>query len=234
MPKDGTRIPESLAFGDVSNELHGFSQEENKGCETVALKLYHGSDRPRQIEDIIIPGPRMTCDFGEGFYLTESLRVAEEWVAREPTPVLNIYDFSASRKEMLYLTGEAWLRVVVGFRTGKYRVFLKSHIIRGIIANDRMDISLPFFLRGEIGDQRLFRCLDYCKLGNQYLLRQTVKHLSNHTFKTLKGTELQQAQERKAARRRGMEAGLQKIRRQPVPGEKYIDDYLACGDFHEI
>jgi len=87
---------------------------------------------------------------------------------------------------------------------------------------------------GEIGDKRLFRCLDFCKLGNQYLLRQTVKHLSNHTFEPLKGVRLQQAEERRAARRRGMEAQLQKIRRQPVQEEKFIDDYLSGGDFHEI
>ena len=202
--------------------------------DMVALKLYHGSDKPVQIKDIMFPGPRATCDFGNGFYLTESKRVAEEWIVREPDPVLNVYDFSASKQEVLHLTREAWLRAVVGFRTGKYRVIFKSPIVCGIIANDRMDISLPFFLRGEIGDLRLFRCLDYCKLGNQYLLRLSAEYLSNHTFKSLKGAELQQAGERRTARRKGMEAELQKIRRQPVSGERFIDDYLADGDYHEI
>jgi len=113
--------------------------------DVVALKLYHSSDKPVQIKDIMIPGPRVSCDFGDGFYLTQSKRVTEEWVVRESTPVLNVYDFSAS-----------------------------------------------------------------------------------------KGAELQQAEERRTARRRDMEDELQIIRRQPVPGEKYIDDYLACGDFYEI
>ena len=198
------------------------------------MKLYHGSDRAKPIEDIAFPGPRTTCDFGAGFYLTESGQIAREWVTRESTPVLNSYDFSAPKEDILYLAGEAWLRVIVGYRTGKYRVFLRSPVICGVIANDRMDISLPFFLRGEIGDQRLFRCLDYCKLGNQYLLRQSARYLSNHTSTLLKGAELQQAVERRAARRRGMEAELLKIRRQPVSGEKYIEDYLADGDYHEV
>ena len=202
--------------------------------EVVRMKLHHGSDRARPIDDFMIPGPRVTCDFGDGFYLTESRQIAQEWVVRDATPVLNTYDFTASKEDMLSLTGEAWLRVVVGFRTGKYRVFLKSPVVLGIIANDRMDISLPFFLRGEIGDKRLFRCLDYCKLGNQYLLRQTVKYLSNHTYAPLKGAELQKAMERGAARRWGMETELRKIRRQPISGEKYIEDYIASGDFREV
>ena len=226
---DDKQTSDKIAFGFSGSEA------ENQAAENiVVLKLYHGSDRVRQIEDILFPGPRLTCDFGDGFYLTESIRVAEEWVAREADPVLNIYEFSASKDEILFLTDEAWLRVVVGFRTGKYNVFLKSPVVRGIIANDRMDISLPFFLRGEIGDKRLFRCLDYCKLGNQYLLRKSVKYLCNHTYKPLKGTELQQAEKRREARRRGMEDQLQKIRRQPVTGEKFIDDYLADGDFYEV
>ena len=225
---------DAIAFSDTGDEMRGFAPTENTLGEIVTLKLYHGSNKDVQIEGIVIPGPRANCDFGNGFYLTQSRRVAAEWVARDHTPFMNIYDFSASKEEILYLTGEAWLRVVVGFRTGKYQVYLKSPVVCGVIANDRMDISLPFFLRGEIGDIRLFRCLDYCKLGNQYLLRQTVKYLSNHTFEPLKGAMLHQAEERRAARRRGMEAQLQKIRRQPIAGEKFIDDYLADGDFHEI
>jgi hypothetical protein len=72
------------------------------------------------------------------------------------------------------------------------------------------------------------------KLGNQYLLRSTAEYLSDHTFKTLKGAELKRTGERRAARRREIEAGLQKIRRQPISGEKYIDDYLADGDYYEV
>ena len=153
---------------------------------------------------------------------------------KEAIPILNVYDFTAPVCDILHLAREDWLRVIVGFRTGQYRVVFKSPIIHGIIANDRMDISLPFFLRGEIGDLRLFSCLDYCMLGNQYLLRTTGQYLSNHTVKHLKGAELQQAGARVAARRSGMDAELQKIRRQPVAGERYIDDYLADGDYYEV
>ena len=219
---------EVLQSGDIGQTV------KSQSDEVVALKLYHGSDKAMKIGDITFPGSRITCDFGAGFYLTESKRVAEEWVVREATPVLNSYGFTAQKDEILCLTGEAWLRVIVGYRTGKYQVFLRSPIVRGIIANDRMDISLPFFLRGEIGDRRLFRCLDYCKLGNQYLLRQSAKYLSNHSFYPLKGAELQLAGKRRAERRRGMEVELQKIRRQPVSGERFIDDYLADGDFYEV
>ena len=202
--------------------------------DAIRLKLYHGSEEVREIDDIRFPGPYSKYDFGPGFYLAESRRSAEEWTLGKTGHIVNEYDFCAPKSDILYLTGEAWIRVVVGFRLRKYRVFFKSPVICGFIANDRMDISLPFFMRGEIGDQRLLQCLDYCKLGNQYLLRQGTECLSNHSYKVLKGIELQRAVERKGARRREMEEGLLKIRRQPIAGEKYIEDYLNKGDYHEV
>ena len=201
--------------------------------DNVSLLLYHGSEAVRKIEDIKIPGPRERCDFGQGFYLAESKHTAEEWVIRESTPIINSYSFSAPQKDILYLSGEDWIRVVVGFRTGKYRIKFTSPIIHGLIANDRMDIALAAFMDGTLGDKRLLESLNYCKLGAQFLLRQSTKYLISHQNKDLKGAELQRAQARWISRRNGMNEYVKGLFRKPVIGEKYIEDYIAGGDYIE-
>ena len=82
--------------------------------ELITLNLYHGSDEIRRVRDINFPGPRENCDFGKGFYLAVNKHTAEEWVIREDTPIVNSYVFMAKKKDILYLTGEDWIRVLVG------------------------------------------------------------------------------------------------------------------------
>ena len=215
------------------HRVDAFSLNSRNSRDVIKLRVFHGSDTIRLIEDIKFPGPYPRYDFGPGFYLADSRQSAEEWTVGRYMHIVNEYILTVSDSDILQLSDEDWVKVVVGFRTGKYQVHLKSPVISGYIADDRMDISLPFFLRGEIGDQRLLRCLNYCNLGKQYLLRESVKYLSDHSYKELRGLELGRAVDRKSARRHNMEMSLQRIRRQPVIGEKFIDDYLTEGDFHE-
>ena len=53
--------------------------------------LYHGSNKIVKVEDIKLPGPRDDCDFGPGFYMTPNRQIAEEWVRKIKTPVINKY-----------------------------------------------------------------------------------------------------------------------------------------------
>lgn len=197
------------------------------------LQVYHAGDKIIQVKDISFPGPRENCDFGAGFYVAANKQTAEEWVKDGTTPIINIYDFLEPQTNVLYLHGEDWIRVVVGFRTKAYRVNFKSPVICGAIADDRIDISLPLFMQGEIGDQRLLKCLDFCKFGDQYLFRESPINLTDVRSYDLKGQELQRARTRNAARKRDMLNELQRIRRQPIAGELYIEDYLARGDYIE-
>ena len=199
----------------------------------IRLTLYHASEHIVDIPSIEFPGPRDNCDFGSGFYLAESKQTAEEWVIRKPTPVINVYRFEAPEKDLLYLGGTDWVKVIVGFRANRYKVKLKSPVICGPIANDRMNVALPLFLNGIIGDLRLLKCLDYCKLGDQYLIRRMTGSLSFERSYSLKGQELQRAWDRWQARRRDMNAELLKIQRNSIAGEKFIDDYLEEGDYLE-
>ena len=198
-----------------------------------SLSLYHASDKNMPIQEIQFPGPRENCDFGPGFYLTDNKFTSEEWVFEEDKPIINKYDFLAPLSSILHLTDEDWIRVVVGYRTGKYKVHFYSPVVKGIIANDRLVPSMELFLSGVIGDKRLKKSLDYCKLGDQFLLRENTSFLSNHSSKPLTGGEKQQAAERFKSRRQGMGRDLTLIQRESIAGEKYIEDYLAMGDYHE-
>jgi hypothetical protein len=208
-------------------DLFGSDNKMNK------ISLFHASTQIRTIRDIEIPGPRNNCDFGSGFYLAASKLTAEEWVWDKPTPVINKFLFTENSSKILHLQGLDWVRVVVGFRTKKYKVKLNSPVVKGIIADDRMDISLPLFLKGEIGDQRLLKCLDFCKFGDQYLFRQVPVGLEDDGFYELKGQQKDMARSRNVSRKQEMENELQQIRRQPIPGELYIEDYIAKGDYIE-
>jgi hypothetical protein len=193
--------------------------------------LYHASDKSLTLEEIVLPGIRETCDFGAGFYTAVSKQTAHEWMMTNEAPIINEYLFDESAARILRLTGTDWIRVVVGFRTKAYKVHFVSSVICGAIADDRMDISLPLFMRGEIGDQRLLNCLNLCNLGEHYMFRDSLKGLQVIRSYKLKGQEMRNALTRNQARKNGMTQKLQQIRRQSVPGELFIEDYLAKGDF---
>ena len=206
------------------------TNEEN----IVTKKVFHASDREIKAEDIKFPGPRDDCDFGQGFYLTENKQVANEWVCNSHTPVINEYKFTFDKKNALYLKNSEWLKVVLGFRKGAYKVNFKSGIIHGLIANDRMVDVIPLFINGIIGDKRLIKCLDFCKFGNQYCLKNSAEGLEFVKSTTLRGLELEQARDRYYARRSGMTNQLRIIQRNSIPGEKFIEDYLTERDYNEI
>ena len=210
------------------------SIEKDRGNSgMVSITLYHASDRVVDIPDIKFPGPRENCDFGNGFYLAENKYVAEEWVIRKPLPIINVYHFEAPKKEILYLDGADWVKTIVGFRERAYKVHFKSPVVCGHIANDRMNDALPIFMQGIIGDLRLLKCLNYCNLGNQYLLRGPTGFLTFERSYNLKGLELQRAIDRYYIRRQDMSSRIQSIYEEQIPGEKFLRHYLAEGDYIE-
>ena len=201
--------------------------------DRVSLTLYHASDHIVRPLDILYPGPRTNCDFGPGFYLAENKYTAEEWVVQKKTPVINIYQLAANKNDVLYLNGTDWLKVIVGFREMKYAINFSSPIICGPIANDRMNDALPIFIRGIIGDIRLIKCLDYCNLGNQYMLRVPSVDITHVDSYQLQGESLKAAVSRIQARRKRINQHIHTIYEEQQQGEKFFRHYLADGDYVE-
>ena len=197
------------------------------------ITVYHASDKVVAVDDIILPGPRSICDFGPGFYITPNKLISEEWVAGCSNPIINSYELNLDANDVFHLANEDWIRVIVGFRKCYGNISLVSNIVKGLIADDRLMISLNNFLNGLIGDIRLLKALDYCNLGNQYAIRLDKTVLREHSFEPLVGIELQNAIKRSHDRRKNMDSYLRNLVRNPVYGEKYVEDYERLGDFIE-
>lgn len=197
--------------------------------EKTTITLYHGSNRVVDIRDITFPGPRPDCDFGSGFYLTPHQDIAEEWVRNEISPIINVYTLTFLQSQAIILSGENWLKTVLGFREQRYNVTFTQNIIIGAIANDRMNDALPAFCSDtlfRIGDKRLFDCLTLVKLGDQYVLKNNAQGLKFIKHYTLTHAELDAAKARHQARRTGMKTSLLQAHRKVYSNEKFLEDYL--------
>lgn len=139
--------------------------------------LYHGGteiiSRPE------IRHPNRTLDFGGGFYLTTSLRQAQDWVRRhlddkiemgyvnsysfledEAAAVLDIRRFDAATEE--------WLDFVMSNR--KIDGFCHAHdIVIGPVADDRVYTAFALFEGGIIDKPTLIKELKTYRLVDQYL-----------------------------------------------------------------
>ena len=198
------------------------------------IKLYHASNAIKRVKDIYFPGPRGTCDFGRGFYLTDNYKIAEEWICYDNTPIINIYDYEKDDDEILYLENEEYIRVVVGCRSQRYKINFKSNIIHGIIANDRIDRAMPSFLDGTIGDKCLLELLSLGFLGVQYMFRQhtgTLKYIDSYQLQSF---SLSDAINRKNYKRNVVNDQYRKVLRKDFKNQKYVEDYLHMGDYDEV
>jgi len=201
--------------------------------QMATITVFHGSDRIVGVEDIVLPGPRRYYDFGPGFYLTESRRIAEEWAIDANPPLVNEYRLTLPKREILHLRDRDWLQVVVGFRSKRSVAEFKSPVIYGLIANDRLVDAIEIFRQGAIGDLRLLECLQMVELENQYVLRENVRHLAWIDGKEVTGQERQRAVSRRMQKRRDIDRRVKAIYRKQVSGEMFYDDFLEMGAYRE-
>ena len=147
-----TRINKEIEFPKSTNnmadtDLIAYYNE----CFTTlpnTITVYHGSDKPLSIEDIQLPGFRKSCDFGQGFYLTNNKYIAEEWVASKPLPIVNQYTLDLAG--LKHIENEEWLNVVLAHRQNIRDVIYKHNLIKGKIADDRLFPTLSRYMEGDI------------------------------------------------------------------------------------
>lgn len=142
------------------------------------IALYHGG-----VEAISSPEIRQanrTLDFGRGFYLTSSLKQAEDWVRRrlergeaeQGTVSKYLCKISDLQK---YLTvkiftapNDEWLDFVMANRMT--RDFEHSYdLVVGPVANDRVYTAFSLYEGGTISRDTLIRELKTYRLVDQYL-----------------------------------------------------------------
>lgn len=197
--------------------------------ESNKLLLYHGGVKTIRLEDIRLPGLREDCDFGQGFYLSQNKDTAEEWVRNKKPPIINVYEYISDPDDEVHLRGYDWLRVILAFRENLYTVTFTKNVIIGAIADDAMQIVLPVFMRGGLtglSDTILIKCLNYCRLGDQYVFTKHLKTLTFLESYQMDPTQIQAARSRYKEKKRGMKEDLIKIRGLHSTSDKYIEDYM--------
>ena len=201
---------------------------------TSTILLYHASHDVKQVKDIHYPGPKDSFDFGQGFYLTENKFVADMWSVTNHRPIVNVYEYVTGTQDIFDISGDfdRWLKVVVGFRTKLYRVNLKSDIIYGQIADDRMDRVIESFIGGAISSDQLRKALLIVNLGNQYTFKHSSNGLKLIDNYTLAGFNASRLIERNRSNRVDLESKIRLIYRERNTGY-FIDELKGIGDFYE-
>ena len=154
------------------------------------MKLYHGSNQVIKVPDL--GKSRKFLDFGSGFYLSISIKQAENRAKsarlffESGIPTVNVFDFedSADNLEMLrFETADiAWLDFVLANRKGES--VAQCDIIVGPTANDKTILTIDQYLQGmfdhlENPKQLVIQLLQPENLETQYLFasQNALEHL---------------------------------------------------------
>lgn len=146
------------------------------------LRLYHGSKSG--LTGAIAPVSRVSCDFGPGFYMGESVQQPETLICRAESPRLYELEFDSTGLSVLEVGSDLlWALVVACHRgaMGKYEgtplhrhlkgVVAAADVIHGRIANDRVFLAVNDFFDRRMTLETLSEVLKAVNLGGQYCAR---------------------------------------------------------------
>lgn len=141
------------------------------------ITLYHGGTEIITTPEI--RQPNRTLDFGSGFYLTSSIKQAEDWVRHHleaPGEIgyVSVYHFSEIEVENILklktfkTASEEWLDFVMSNR--RIPGFIHDYdIVIGPVANDRVYTAFSLYEGGIIDKATLIHELKTYRLVDQYL-----------------------------------------------------------------
>lgn len=186
----------SFAYKDNSkldlNKAKSMLYEENKKKKIL---LFHGTN------NTIVTDPdnkhsKDPNDFGDGFYLGESLNQAATWVCNEDNASIYLFYFDTHKlKCKTFNVDKEWMYAVLYYRgalkgyeiTEEIQKIIKEveeadYLIVPIADNQMYDV-LSMFKRGEITDEACIHSLSATNLGSQYVLK------SDKSFKYLESVD---------------------------------------------
>lgn len=170
--------------------------------------IYHGSDHI--VEKPMYGFGNLRCDYGQGFYCTEDINLAQEWAVDEQRDgYANCYELDMTNLKVLELNGEQyhilnWLAIllenrIVDFsgeiaRAGKdyiiseYMIDYSSYdVIKGYRADDSYFTLARYFVNNTISLESLNKALYLGDLGEQVVLK------SAESFEHIKYTGYEEA-----------------------------------------
>lgn len=186
----------SFAYKDNSkldlNKAKSMLYEENK---KKRILLFHGTN------NTIVTEPdnkhsKDPNDFGDGFYLGESLNQAATWVCNEANASIYLFYFDVRKlKCKTFNVDKEWMYAIMYYRGALNGYLLTEEIVKIIkeveeadyiiapIADNQMYDVLSMFKRGEITDEACIHSLSATNLGFQYVLK------SDKSFKYLESVD---------------------------------------------
>ena len=136
------------------------------------IKLYHASDTV--IKAPIWNKGQIDTDFGQGFYLTPDLIMAEKWACRKKPSVINEYLMDIRRLSVYrFEDNEEWLDFVVNNRQLNEMDTLYSNfdLLVGPTADDKLFSTVEQYEMGLLSSKAAARVLDCMKIGVQYVCK---------------------------------------------------------------
>ena len=158
------------------------------------MTVYHGGTEAVEHPDCKCG--RRNLDFGQGFYVTDIRKQAEDWAKlmadrRKMTPVLNRYHLNRdaimaeAHSKLFKAYDEDWLEFIVASRQGK-QIAEAYDYIEGGVANDRVVDTVNLYMAGLMDKATALRRLSEHLPNNQMcLLNQEI----TDKYLTFDGTE---------------------------------------------
>ena len=142
------------------------------------MKVYHGSVLEVRFPLAKIGRPNL--DFGQGFYVTDICKQAEDWAERIGlrtlrNPLLNIYelDMDTIKAKYRYLKfadyDKEWLDFIVASRGGQ-KPWMEYDLVEGGVANDRVIDTIEAYMVGNINLEKALGELSKHRPNNQLCL----------------------------------------------------------------
>lgn len=203
--------------------------------------LYHGSDDGIK-DEIRVDKNRNNCDFGKGFYLGTKLIQAENRVSNSANAVLYAYTYDFSSVNIYeFKDAILWVLFICTFRRkntidlDKYMKLknerakiLKSDVIIGWIADDKIATVYEYFIKGFITDICLFECLRLVDYGKQVVIK-TEKGLNcikeKYKYELLEGDKKKSIEWNKS-KKKDIDNRIEELRIKYRGIGKYVDECL--------
>lgn len=204
--------------------------------EDYPFLCFHGSKKG--LSEVTVDGSRELCDFGKGFYLTNSYQTAVDFVADySDSKVYAFYLDDRDLKIVRFDINLEWVLAICYFR-GTLKKYSDAKVIKDIvkkvneadvviapIADNTMFTIMNYFINGWVNSSVAQKALASANLGNQVVIKsqKALEHLHyEHQF-YLSNAERKDIVTKLEERNSSLLKQFKKIEREKLEG-LYIED----------
>ena len=181
----------NMASNEVCEKIYAYAYDRNYRInsvkeellkETYPAVLFHGSKNG--LSEVTANGSRDNCDFGKGFYLSETYQNALSFICEKKKSSMYSFAYSLDGLNVKeFKCNMEWMLAICLFR-GTIKTFEKNKILAEIIdnvenadvviapiADNKMFYVMEQFANGDINADVALHSLSASKLGLQYIFR---------------------------------------------------------------